>query len=67
MSVFPSEFAGVYHFTFRLFTTAETAQQLVKFIEKKVDVLKAYYFESDETNAAEHDNMNTFLLSRNNQ
>jgi hypothetical protein len=39
----------------------------VKFIEKKVDVLKAFYFVSDEVAASEHDKMALFLKERNNK
>lgn len=66
LTVFPSEFAGIHHFTFRVFTTPESAAQLVKFIEKKVDVLKAFYFESNEMADAEHELVAAYLKERNN-
>ena len=42
LTVFPSEFPGIHHFTFRLFTNQQSAERLVMFIEKKVDVIKAF-------------------------
>ena len=67
LTVFPSEFPGIHHFTFRVNTTPELAAQVVKFIEKKVDVLKAFYFVSVEVAASEHDKMALFLKERNNK
>ena len=33
LTVFPSEFPGIHHFTFRAITTERAAQQVVGFIE----------------------------------
>ena len=42
LTVFPSEFPGIHHFTFRAITTERAAQQVVGFIEKKVEVVRAF-------------------------
>ena len=64
LTVFPSEFPGVHHFTIRVFTDERSARQVVKFIEKKVDVLRAFWFECDERNAVEHETVSAFLTGR---
>jgi len=61
LTVFPSEFHGIHHFTFRVFTTRRNAEQVVKFIEKKVDVIKAFCFESTDVSASEHDSVAQYL------
>ena len=65
LTVFPSEFPGIHHFTFRVHTTPLTASQLVKFIEKEVDVLKAFFYECDQVQAREHDEVALYLSERN--
>lgn len=65
LTVFPSEFPGIHHFTFRVFTSPHNAEQVVKFIEKKVDVMKAFYFESSDISASEHEDMERYLNERN--
>lgn len=67
LTAFPSEFPGVHHVTFRVFTSPTLAAQVVKFIEKKVDVLKAFYYELDEVAASEHEAVFRFLQDRNNK
>lgn len=64
LTVFPSEFPGVHHFTIRVFTTQQAAEHVVKLIEKKVDVLRAFCFPCDETSALEHDTVSAFLINR---
>lgn len=64
LTVFPSEFPGIHHFTFRVFTSEENAGQLVKFIEKKVDVIRAFYFAGDEAEATEHELVSFYLKQR---
>ncbi len=61
LNVFPSEFPGIHHFTFRIFSTQEEAATVVKFIEKKVDVIRAFYYECDEVSAREHDVISAYL------
>ena len=65
LTVFPSEFPGIHHFIFRVFTSPGDAEQVVKVIEKKVDVLKAFYFESSDVSASEHDIVAEYLNGRN--
>lgn len=64
LTVFPSEFPGIHHFTFRAITTESSASEVVKFIEKKVEVIKAFYIESDETSASEHRVVAQYLKDR---
>lgn len=66
LTVFPSEFPGIHHFTFRVRTTPEMSERLVKLIERKVDVIKAFYYPCDEEQAKEHDRVSEYLMSRNN-
>lgn len=66
LTVFPSEFAGIHHFTFRVYTTPVSAAQVVLMIEKKVDVIKAFAYECDEIQASEHGVVSEFLLNRTN-
>lgn len=65
LMVFPSEFSGIHHFTFRVSSDEQTAQRLVRFIEKKVDVLKAFYYICDSVWASEHEVMSKLLQERN--
>lgn len=64
LTVFPSEFPGVHHFTFRVAADEQTAGKLVKFIEKKVDVLKAFYFLCDDVWSSEHEIVSKLLSER---
>ena len=43
-----SAIEGIHKFTIVVFTTREKIEVLVKQIEKKIDVLKAYFFSQDE-------------------
>ena len=61
LTVFPSEFPGIHHFTFRCYTTEKGAAQVVKFIEKKVEVIKAFHFQVDASLANEHEVVSTYL------
>ena len=54
LTVFPSEFPGVHHFTFRVTADERIAAMLVRLIEKKVDVIKAFWYVYDEYLAKEH-------------
>ncbi|MBQ7622867.1 MAG: acetolactate synthase small subunit [Bacteroidales bacterium] len=64
LTVFPSEFPGVHHFTFRVVTDEFSASQVVKFIEKKVEVLRAYWYESNSVSAGEHDDLSAYLIEK---
>jgi acetolactate synthase I/III small subunit len=44
----PSEIEGVYRFTILIKTTGEEVRKIVKQMEKQIEVIKAYYYESDE-------------------
>ena len=65
LTVFPSEFPGIHHITFRAITTERAAQQVVGFIEKKVEVVRAFYFPDNATSSAEHGIMEDYLQIRN--
>ena len=43
LSVSPSALKGVHKFTITLFTTEDAVEKVVKQIDKRVDILKAYY------------------------
>lgn len=66
LTVFPSEFPGIHHFTFRCYTSQTSAAQVVKFIEKKVEVIKAFYFKWDIAFENEHDVVSAYLSKKNN-
>ena len=61
LTVFPSEFPGIYRFTFRLSVNEETAERLVRIIEKNVEVLKAFCFRSNEVWDSEHETVAAYL------
>ena len=67
LTVFPSEFPGIHHFTFRLFTNQQSAERLVMFIEKKVDVIKAFYYVEDERHDKELDAVEALINERMNK
>ena len=48
LSVSPSSFKGVHKFTFTAYTDLDTIQKLTKQIEKRIDVLRAYFYTDDE-------------------
>jgi len=43
LSVSPSALPGIHKFTITLFTTKDAVEKVVKQIDKRVDILKAYY------------------------
>ena len=43
LSVSPSALKGIHKFTITLFTTEDMVEKVVKQIDKRVDILKAYY------------------------
>lgn len=67
LTVFPSEFPGIHHFTFRVHTNEKSAAQLVKAIENKVDVIRAFHYECPEIQSMEHQAVEDFLIKRNNR
>ena len=48
LSVSPSAISGIHKFTITLFTTHEMVEKVVNQIDKRVDILKAYYNTDDE-------------------
>ncbi|MBN2765211.1 MAG: acetolactate synthase small subunit [Paludibacteraceae bacterium] len=43
LSVSPSAIKGIHKFTITVFTTSEVVSKVVKQIDKRIDILKAYY------------------------
>ena len=43
LSVSPSALPGIHKFTITIFSTKDTVEKVVKQIDKRVDILKAYY------------------------
>ncbi|MGN0231083.1 MAG: acetolactate synthase small subunit [Muribaculaceae bacterium] len=48
LSVSPSSIKGVHKFTITAYTDYDTIQKLTKQIEKRIDVLRAYFYTDDE-------------------
>ena len=48
LSVSPSSIKGVHKFTITAYTDLDTIQKLTKQIEKRIDVLQAYFYTDDE-------------------
>ena len=48
LSVSPSSIKGVHKFTITAYTDLDTIQKLTKQIEKRIDVLRAYFYTDDE-------------------
>ena len=48
LSVSPSSITGVHKFTITAYTDLDTIQKLTKQIEKRIDVLRAYFYTDDE-------------------
>jgi len=48
LSVSPSAIEGIHKFTITAFTDAATIEKVVKQIDKRVDILKAYYNTNDD-------------------
>ena len=48
LSVSPSSIAGVHKFTITAYADEETISKLVRQIEKRIDVLKSFYYRDDE-------------------
>lgn len=53
LRVFPSELKGIHKFTIRTRTSEQQIIRAVKQIEKKVDVLKAFYYVEEERHEKE--------------
>lgn len=48
LSVSPSAIPGIHKFTITVFTTEEVVKKVVQQIDKRVDILKAYYNTDDD-------------------
>ncbi|HRZ96145.1 MAG TPA: acetolactate synthase small subunit [Paludibacter sp.] len=48
LSVSPSALKGIHKFTITVFTTPDVVEKVVKQIDKRVDILKAYYNTDDD-------------------
>ena len=48
LSVSPASIKGVHKFTITAYTDLDTIQKLTKQIEKRIDVLRAYFYTDDE-------------------
>ncbi len=48
LSVSPSAIKGIHKFTITVFTTKEVVEKVVKQIDKRIDILKAYYNTDDD-------------------
>ncbi len=48
LSVSPSALKGIHKFTITVFTTKDVVEKVVKQIDKRVDILKAYYNTDDD-------------------
>jgi len=62
--VYPSKVPGIHKFKITTRTTPEIIHQVRLHIEKKVDVVKAYYGIDNERSAFEADEVATFLAER---
>lgn len=64
LTTLPSEFEGIHRFTIKTRTTLEKVESVVKHIEKKVDVIRAFYYVDDEYLAKEHAAIADFIGER---
>ena len=65
--VYPSRIAGIHKFKILTRTTETSAKAVVLQMEKKVDVIKAFYYMDEEHSSCEIDAVNTFLSERENE
>lgn len=64
ITVFPSDFPGIHRYTIRARTTEALISKLVKQIEKKVYVVKAFYYVDNEWVCNEKKAISAFLKER---
>lgn len=64
LKVYPSKIEGIHRFTIKTRTTETEIERVVKQIEKKVDVIKAFYYVDDERSKAELQVVNDLIASR---
>lgn len=67
LRVFPSELKGIHKFTIKTRTTEEQIIRAVKQIEKKVDVIKAFYYVEEERHEKELAEVSALMEKRMNE
>lgn len=66
LRVFPSTIPGVHKFTIKTRTSESKVKAIVLNMEKKVDVIKAFYYVDNENSAREIEEVTSFLEEREN-
>lgn len=64
LKVYPSKIEGIHKFTIKTRTTATEIERMVKQIEKKVDVIKAFYYIDDERSLRELEAVRALIAER---
>lgn len=64
LQVFPSEFEGIHRFTIKTRTSQDQIDRVIRQMEKKVDVIKAFSYVDDEVLVREHAQVGEFLAAR---
>jgi len=67
LRVFPSEIKGIHKFTIKTRAAEEQIIQVVKQIEKKVDVIKAFFYVEEERHEMEINAVQALMESRMNK
>lgn len=64
LAVYPSEIKGIHKFTIKTRTTESEISIITKQIEKKVDVLKAFYYVDEENSDKELETVQNLIEQR---
>ena len=64
LKVYPSKIEGIHKFTIKTRTTHTEIERVVKQIEKKVDVIKAFYYIDDERSLRELEAVRELIAER---
>lgn len=64
LKVYPSKIEGIHKFTIKTRTTGTEIERVVKQIEKKVDVIKAFYYIDDERSLRELEAVRELIAER---
>ena len=64
LKVYPSKIEGIHKFTIKTRTTATEIERVVKQIEKKVDVIKAFYYIDDGRSLRELEAVKALIAER---
>ena len=64
LKVYPSKIEGIHKFTIKTRTTHTEIESVVKQIEKKVDVIKAFYYIDDERSLRELEAVRELIAER---